>query len=520
MAQVIGQFQGKDITAGTDAEVAAQMAKIRAIPAEDIQAVSPVAVPPVVGSAGQAVLSEVPQEAAQTKATTEADRQEYLAQQQQKQTDKERAELLAKVSEATDIMRSVPEREEEAGLPAERLAAAEIASQIEARELRLRRDIEALEKVPGMTQPAMIASVNRLETEAARELADLSIVQNAKLRRIEALETSIDRRMKLELEPLMMELQFDQMFYQENREQLSKTQDRAFQLRINQEEREYQEQVKEADKLKELAIIVATNGGTSEQIMQISSSENIMEALSVDGISGLLKSKEQKLKEQLLGMQIKSEYDAIQAAKKAQTLGVLTDDQAKIADNLRKEYNSLEEVKNSKDLESNVVSLIIALNQKDGVADISAINQFQRIVVDPGVAVKEGDVRLLQSAVSFTDMAQLRAMGLVKGDKLTDEGRDQMMQLVLPVYEARKAIVENQTSPIKTRAAESGIDFNKYIGHELSDAWELEQRAIDATKDPDERILDSFNEDIQSSEYINEKFDHWLNQYYPQTKIE
>ena len=279
MAQVIGQYQGKDITAGTDAEVAAQMAKIRAIPAEDIQAVSPVAVPPVVDSAGQAVLSEVPQEAAQLKATTEADRQEYLAQQQQKQVDKERAELMAKVSEATDIMRSVPQREEEAGLPAERLAAAEIASQIEARELRLRREIENLEKRGGMSAGAMQSTINRMQTEAARELADLSIVQNAKLRRIEALETSIDRRMKLELEPLMFSLQFDQMFYQENREQLSKTQERAFQLRINQEEREYQEQMMVNQQIGQVAMTAAQYGANATQIGEIAKSRNYLEAI-------------------------------------------------------------------------------------------------------------------------------------------------------------------------------------------------------------------------------------------------
>ena len=153
--------------------------------------------------------------------------------------------------------------------------------------------------------------------------------------------------------------------------------------------------------------------------------------------------------------------------------GVLTPEQGKLATDLRKERNGLQEVKNIKDLEGSFVGLVSALEQDNGVGDISAINSFQRLAVDPGVAVREGDVALLQSAQSFGDQSALRAQGLLVGDKLTPAARKQMQTLSAQIYDARVAFVEENTSQIRTIAEENGIDYNKYIGKSFVDSATL-----------------------------------------------
>jgi hypothetical protein len=123
-----------------------------------------------------------------------------------------------------------------------------------------------------------------------------------------------------------------------------------------------------------------------------------------------------------------------------------------------------------------VAALIAALEQGTGVGDISAINSFQRIAVDPGVAVREGDVALLQSAQSFTDQAALQAKGLWKGDKLTPEARKQMIDVAKDVYRFRVTSVDENTQPIRTMAQEQGIDYGKYIGKNFASFEELQNR--------------------------------------------
>lgn len=182
-----------------------------------------------------------------------------------------------------------------------------------------------------------------------------------------------------------------------------------------------------------------------------------------------------------LGLEIQSANAKLLAAQNAASSGVLTPDQFAIANDLRKEVNNMQEVKDTKDLEGNTASLIAALEQENGVGDISAINSFQRLVVDPGVAVREGDVALLQSAMSFTDEAKLRAQGLIVGDKLTPRAREQMKALVEDVYRIRVELVDRNTSQIRTMAQEQGIDYGKYIGNTFKTFEQLQASALKAS---------------------------------------
>jgi len=177
-----------------------------------------------------------------------------------------------------------------------------------------------------------------------------------------------------------------------------------------------------------------------------------------------------------LGLEIDSENAKIVAAQRATEAGTLTPEQFTVANDLRKEVNNLAEVKSAKDLEPNVAALIASLEQGTGVGDIAAINAFQRIAVDPGVAVREGDVALLQSAQSFTDQASLKAKGLWKGDKLTPEARTQMLDVAKNVYKFRVDFVDENTKNVRTIAKEQGIDYGKYVGRNYSSFEELQSR--------------------------------------------
>ena len=450
------------------------------IPAKQIQPTDKVTVPTPTTSSAQTI----------DQITAEVQAEKLKA---EKEVDKSKKTFQQRIEDITNVMGSREALEREQGLDQAQLDVSDIRSQIEAREHALRRSIEQTQQTAGLSGTQIARQVSALNRDASRELADLSIIESARLRRFDSISTNIDRKIKSQLEPLQFQLQFDQMFYQENRALLTNAQDKAFQLKIAAEERNYQEAVKEKDSIKNIALQAAQYGAPGEQIKAITDAGTFDEAMNVGG-SFLgepfkMQVEAQKFAQQIQREQLnisyaqldmqKKEYQAkVNAVNFARENGILTEEQSKTATELRKEVNNLQEVKATKELEPNIVALLSALEKGNGVGDIAAINSFQRLAVDPGVAVREGDVALLQSAQSFGDQAFLKAKGLFKGNKLTDEARKQMKDLALDIYQARVDFTNENIQPIKTTATEQGIDYDKYIGKQFSTKQEVQSKVV------------------------------------------
>jgi hypothetical protein len=119
-----------------------------------------------------------------------------------------------------------------------------------------------------------------------------------------------------------------------------------------------------------------------------------------------------------------------------------------------KTYSKALETKDSED------AIFKALSQENGFADIAAINAFQRLV-DPGVAVREGDVALIQSALAFRDKysPEYLASQFTKGAKLPREDREKMRILTKEL--TRMALEKANKGPIqkyRTLTKKTGID--------------------------------------------------------------
>lgn len=119
-----------------------------------------------------------------------------------------------------------------------------------------------------------------------------------------------------------------------------------------------------------------------------------------------------------------------------------------------KTYSKALETKDSED------AIFKALSQENGFADIAAINAFQRLV-DPGVAVREGDVALIQSALAFRDKysPEYLASQFTKGAKLPKEDREKMRVLTKEL--TRMALEKANKGPIekyRKLTKKTGID--------------------------------------------------------------
>lgn len=190
-------------------------------------------------------------------------------------TAESKSQLQGRISEMLGLQQERARQEEDAGIPKLSQEIADITSQIEGKEHAFRRRIEELQRQPGLTKDQVNARVSDLQRRTAFELADLSIIQNARLRNMEALQTSIDRRISLAMEGLQFQLQFDKMFYEENRNALTKQEDREFQLRIQTEEREYNEEMMKQQQIGQVAMTAAQYGANATQIGEIFSSDTL-----------------------------------------------------------------------------------------------------------------------------------------------------------------------------------------------------------------------------------------------------
>ena len=77
-----------------------------------------------------------------------------------------------------------------------------------------------------------------------------------------------------------------------------------------------------------------------------------------------------------------------------------------------------------------------ALAQANGLSDIAAINQFQK-VIDEGAVTRDQDVVLIQGAQSLVNSLNTKIAGLKKGEKLGTQQRTQMQQLMEQIYNAQ-----------------------------------------------------------------------------------
>lgn len=182
-----------------------------------------------------------------------------------------------------DVRGSRASLEEEAGIPELTQEFTDIQNQIEARQHALNREIEAISTEAGLTTGQANARIAEVKRRGASELADLSIIQNAKSRNLTTAQANVDRAIELKLEPLQEQLEFDKFFFEEAKEIFTKEEDRAFQQRIKNEERAFDFLKEELDTIYNTAVTAAQNGAPNQLVRQIQNAGSKEEALQLAG---------------------------------------------------------------------------------------------------------------------------------------------------------------------------------------------------------------------------------------------
>ena len=167
--------------------------------------------------------------------------------------------------------------------------------------------------------------------------------------------------------------------------------------------------------------------------------------------------------------QLNIQEAGIKASQQASESGIYTAKQLTALTRLNDGISKSQDYSKTVGMKTYADNIQTALANKNGVSDISAINQFQKII-DEGAVTRDQDVVLIRSAQSLLGVLQTKIKGLTKGEKLNENQRTQMSEMVNQFY--NNQIKSLQTSPYvqaKTRESELyGLNVSDTILAELT----------------------------------------------------
>lgn len=159
-----------------------------------------------------------------------------------------------------------------------------IQEEIRNKSLAYRRQIERIQNnAEGLTRAGVAGRVSEIERAGNRELADLSIIEQAKLQRYDTAKAIADRAINAELEQDKNEIDAMQFWYSENKEALNKQEDRQFNLMINERERLLKEQATDKKTITDLVLDAVQNGLPASAAQQALRANNVEEIISTVG---------------------------------------------------------------------------------------------------------------------------------------------------------------------------------------------------------------------------------------------
>lgn len=163
----------------------------------------------------------------------------------------------------------------------------DIQNQIRAKQLAARREVEAIQKNTGgmNTQAGSAAFINEANRKNTSELADLSVIEQAKLQNYDTAKSIADRKVAAQLEQQSQALETLKFAYTENKEQLTKAQDRRFQVMLSERERLLKKEETQLKTVNDLAIEAAKNGAPTSVTQKMLQAKTVEEALRIGGTS-------------------------------------------------------------------------------------------------------------------------------------------------------------------------------------------------------------------------------------------
>lgn len=224
--------------------------------------------------------------------------------------------LLSKMQELIGVQQSRPELEAQAGIEKKSASYNTALTNLEASQRAQTNELRALESA-NMTDAGRAAAQRDINRKYAFEQADLSLILSVANRDLSSAQAMVDRKIQLALEPLQTQLEFSKLFYEDNKADFDKAEQRAFENRIRDNERAYDEAKSFETQRGQLQLSAASQGADPSIIQAIGRAKNLQEAIQAAGqYSGDILDRQIK-KQQLVNAQREGEklLNEVEASK-------------------------------------------------------------------------------------------------------------------------------------------------------------------------------------------------------------
>lgn len=364
-----------------------------------------------------------------------------------------------------------------------RIEADKYTSQIEAEQLAVRRAVENLQKnnPQGLFGGALTDEVNRLERNSLSKQADLAILQNSALRNYTTAKDIADREVQNKLEPLKVKLENLKFFYQENKELFNKEDDRLYNEKIKEQERELDKQENLENNIMSIKLEAAKNGAPASILNKLSTAKTFDEALRFAGNYSM--SVDDRLKQYELG-------EAMAGGK----TGALTPkDRTKLlADPTAKATTAMISVNN---ILNDYRNMVAGFGKAPSVSERKKANSYLTNILGPSLAVAQGQ-GALQKDEADRLIESLGVKGLWKREKITLGNVDSAIQGFKTKIDTNFGFIDSSIP-----GATDNFDiFKTYKINQLPPAERVKAQKVEAVQAfresdlTDEEIVDYFVE--------------------------
>lgn len=181
--------------------------------------------------------------------------------------------------------------EDQAGIGTLSTELTDIENQLRTKDLEFRRQRESIQKEAGLTSAQRQARLADVARGQASELADLEVIRQARSNSLTNAQSLIDKKVELKFADVQANVDALKFVYNENKETLTKEQDRLLNETIRKEERAFgiaKEQYTQTESEKIQLVRNAQANGASNQVMSaIMQSKSIEEAYKNAGRFGV-----------------------------------------------------------------------------------------------------------------------------------------------------------------------------------------------------------------------------------------
>lgn len=248
---------------------------------------TPVTVPPTPPSTGATGLSGYASSYGESQKELQA-QLDKQAEEARQTRDTEKQGLLDTMSQYLGIQTSRSKLEESAGLPEKQQKVTQYTNQLEALERAELNEIRALDNMPGTLEQRGQRTAD-IQRKYAFQKADVALLQSAANRDYETASNIVNRKIELQLEPLKTKLEFQKLFYDENKDLFNKAEQRQFDSLVKATEREYETEKANKTAIANIQLEALKNGVNIPQsvLTQLNTAKDAQEATAILARNGI-----------------------------------------------------------------------------------------------------------------------------------------------------------------------------------------------------------------------------------------